>query len=268
MKISDEKKKKIFWITKAIVFVLIVSCAVKYLASCGNFSENGNNIVNTISFSGHGEINAVPDIANINFTISKDAGTVKDAQNQVAQVEKNSLDFLKTNGIANADIKTTDASFYPKYQYKYTAVPQIACISLNCPPPVGNNVIVGYTASENISVKIRNTDSAGKIIQGLGSLGVSNLNGPDFTVDNPNGLKVSARKLAIDEAKNKAGVLAKDLGIRLGKITSFSEDGVNSMPLYNAKAMSTDSVAVSAPAVLPTGVNLITSDVTITYEIK
>jgi len=96
----------------------------------------------------------------------------------------------------------------------------------------------------------------------------SDLNGPNFAIDNEDSLKDSARKLAIDEAKLKAKNLAKDLGIRLGKITSFSENGNYPVPMY-AKTMTSDTaVGASAPAQLPVGENIISSDVTITYEIK
>lgn len=264
MEIS-ERKKKIYKIIKLVAFVLIIICAVKFLAGCGRFETDREKVQNTISFSGHGEVSAVPDIANIAFSIQKDAKTVKEAQAEAAQVEKKSLDFLRANNIADKDIKTTDSSFYPKYEYRYE---KQTCIENNCPPPIGNSVIVGYTASENISVKIRNTDDTGKIIEGLGALGVSDLNGPNFAIDDEDKLKDDARKLAIDEAKTKAKKLAKDLGIRLGKITSFSENGNYPMPMY-AKGATADSVSVSsASAEIPKGENLITSDVTITYEIK
>ena len=71
----------------------------------------------------------------------------------------------------------------------------------------------------------------------------------------------------MDNAKAKAEQLAKDLGVHLGKITSFNEGSNYPMPMYAGKAMM-DSVTASAPAELPVGENLITSDVTITYQIK
>ena len=136
---------------KVIAFVLIIICAVNFLAGYERFGRDGEKNQNVISFTGHGEVSAVPDIANIGFTIEKDAKTVKEAQSAVALIEKKSLDFLKANGIADKDIKTTNSSFYPKYEYQYEK--QI-CAEINCPPPIGKNIIVGYTASESISVKI------------------------------------------------------------------------------------------------------------------
>ena len=250
----------IFCVVGSVYFVVKIVAGFED----GNWKENKTE--NTISFSGHGEVSAVPDIANINFTIEKDAKTVKEAQNEVAKIEKQALDFLKTNNVADKDIKTTNASFYPKYDFVYTT--DVVCGALTCPPRPTKQVIVGYTASESITVKIRNTDDSGKIIQGLGTLGISNLDGPNFAIDNEDNLKDNARKLAIDEAKIKAKKLAKDLGIRLGKITSFGENGNYPMPMYAKGIMADSAMLASAPAVIPKGENLITSDVTITYEIK
>lgn len=251
------KAGAIFLIIVSVYFIVLGVSAVKQYSMIGESATPA-----TISFSGHGEVTAVPDIANVYFTISKDAATVKDAQAAVAVVEKKALDILKAKNVADADIKTADASFYPKYEYQ-----QIAC-PLGAYCPGGKQVLTGYTASESITVKIRKTDDAGVIMQGLGTVGVSNLSGPNFAIDNEDGLKAQARKLAIDAAKAKAEVLAKDLGVSLGKITSFNEGG-NYPVMYAAGAMMKSDAAVApAPAVIPAGVNTITSDVTITYEIR
>src|SRR3989338_6144941 len=95
----------------------------------------------------------------------------------------------------------------------------------SCPPRPGKSVISGYEASESITVKVRNTDDVGTIMQGLGTIGVSNLSGPNFSIDDEDALKAEARKKAIDDAREKAKILAKDLGVRLGRISSFSEGG-------------------------------------------
>ena len=275
MNITLEQKIKIYRGLKIALIAFLVAVGVNFLTE---YRGNENKQENVINFSGHGEVTAVPDIASIYFNISKDAKTVKEAQALVAVIEKSSLDLLKANNVLEKDIKTSNASFNPKYEYKQAVCPPIplgmgtAGITVSptspyyCPP--NKQVIVGYTASESITVKVRNTDDVGKIMQGLGTVGVSDLSGPNFSIDNEDGLKADARKKAIDDAKAKAEVLARDLGIRLGKITSFSENGNYPAPMMY-KAM--DSVSVSsarAPAQLPKGENTISSDVTITYEIK
>lgn len=265
--LSLEQKTRLVRGLGIVLLFFLVALGVSLLTE--NIHVQSNKPENTITFSGHGEVTAIPDIANVYFNISKDAKTVKEAQALVANIEKKSLDFLKENNILEKDIKTANASFYPKYEYKYDTKIVSPCLGYSCPPPTGKNVIVGYTASESITVKIRNTDDVGKIIQGLGTLDVSDLNGPNFAVDKEDGLKAEARKKAIDEAKAKAEVLAKDLGIRLGKIVSFNENGNYPTPMYDSRMMSAGvSAKESLPAQLPKGENTITSDVSITYEIR
>ncbi|HEY4513664.1 MAG TPA: SIMPL domain-containing protein [Candidatus Paceibacterota bacterium] len=270
MEILEQDKKRI---GQALFVFLIILCAYfavrvfSEVKMVSLFDESAEPA--TVSFSGHGEVTAVPDIANIYFTISKDAATVKEAQASVAAVEKKALDILKAKKIEDKDIKTTDASFSPKYEYKTAICPQPADGASSYYCGGGKQVIVGYTASESINVKVRNTDDAATIMQELGATGVSNLNGPSFAVDNEDGLKAEARKKAIDDAKMKAESLAKDLGVKLGKIRGFSEP--ENYPIYAGKAemMSLDSVRnAAAPAQLPKGENIISSDVTITYELK
>ncbi len=255
------------WTNKRFITASTIFVAILCLLSIVNIFREPSDLnsidnQNLIVLTGHGEVKAVPDIANIYFTIRKEAKTVKEAQAGVASVEKSSLDFLKTKNIDNKDIKTENTSFNPKYENKVL----VPCSMYNCPP--SNNVIVGYESSESITVKVRNTDDVGAIIQGLGTLGVENLNGPNFAIDNEDALKIQARKLAIDEAKVKAQKLAKDIGIRLGKIVSFSEGNNYPAPMMYAKADMAVSSSVGAPAEIPKGENTIASDVTITYEIK
>ncbi len=254
----------------ALVFFTILSLyfAVRLLAEY-KYYRMANPGFNSITLSGHGEVSAVPDIANVYFTIRKEAKTVKEAQDAVAVVEKSALDFLKLSNVVDKDIKTSDASFYPKYDYVYDMKMSMPCTEFGCPPRPGKNVITGYEASESITVKIRDTDSVGKIMQGLGGLGVSDLSGPNFSVDDEDALKAEARTKAIADARGKAKVLAKDLGVKLGQIMSFGEDGIYPMPMYYGKDMMMSEGAVqTAPAQLPKGENTITSDVTITYEIR
>lgn len=272
MEILPEQKVRFYRGLKIALIVFLAVVASNALFEGRGFRDE-NKTPDTISFSGHGEVNAVPDIANVYFTISKDGKTVKEAQAAVAEIEKKALDILKTKGVEDKDIKTEYASFNPKYEYRQAICPQVpvdagtkSAPSYYCPG--GKQVLLGYTASESITVKIRNTDNVGDIMQGLGTTGVSDLNGPNFAIDKEDTLKSQARKLAIDDAKQKAEVLAKDLGVRLGKITSFNESG-NYPIMYGKTAMMDSAGAVApAPAVIPKGENTITSDVTITYEIR
>lgn len=263
METLNKNKENLYKV--AMVFLAVLSVHFLVMTFWGFNKRHdflGGNDPRTITLTGHGEVQAVPDIASIYFTISKDAKTVKEAQTMVSEIEKKALEVLKTNEVADKDIKTANASFSPKYETKAWA----PCTQWSC--PTNNPVIVGYTASESITVKVRNIDGVGAIMQGLGTTGVTDLSGPNFSIDKEDDLKAQARKEAIDDAQTKAKALAKDLGVRLGDITSFNESGNYPVPMYaKMETLSADS-AGSAPAVLPKGENTISSDVNITYEIK
>src|SRR3989339_305337 len=128
MEISPEQKVKLYRGLKIAIIVFLAVVVVNALFD-GRGYRDENKTPNTISFSGHGEVTAVPDIANIYFTISKDGATVKDAQASVAVIEKKALDILKAKGVADKDIQTANASFYPKYEYRQAACSQIYCPS-------------------------------------------------------------------------------------------------------------------------------------------
>jgi len=281
MEILEENRKKFF----KMLFILMVILALYFAAKTISEIKNYNNIPseaaisNTITFDGTGEITAAPDLATVSFTIVGDAKDIKSAQAKVTVKENAVLDFLDKSGIAKSDIKTENYSSYPKYEYQnaicppiplgagYSGITSSPTSPYYCPP--GKQVLTGYEVSENISVKIHNLIKTGDIVKGIGDAGISNISGPNFSIENEDALKEKARKMAIDDAKAKAETLAKDLGVHLVRIVNFSENG--NYPIMYAKGMMALDSAGSAPSpspVLPTGENKITSNVTITYEIR
>lgn len=235
-------------------------------------------VTNTISFDGKGEVSASPDIANISFTLKSTEKDLKVAQGKVTEKEAKVLKFLEEQKIDKKDIKTESYNSYPKYEWHNSVCPQTysAEVSSDMPTlispkycPSGKNVFVGYEVSENITVKVRDVSKAGDVLQGLGDLGVSDMSGPNFAIDKEDALKEQARKMAIDEAKEKAEKLSKDLGVKLVRIVSFSENGGGyAMPMYYDKEMSIRTSGAAPAPELPTGENKIISNVTITYEIR
>ena len=121
-------------------------------------------------------------------------------------------------------------------------------------------------------MKVRTIDSAGEIVGGLGTLGVTDMSGVNLTVDDPDKVKRDARTKAIADAEQKAEELASDLGVTLSRIVSFTEGegGTPPMPLMMEKfGRGGDAgVAVSAALELPAGENTYRSTVSITYEIE
>lgn len=260
-----EGKKCLGKVLLAFLIVLSVFFAIKAINEIKNnkFIGAGIEPKNTISFSGTGEVSAVPDVANVYFTIRSEAKIVKTAQGIVSEKIDKTLKFLKEQGVAEKDIKTNSYNSYPKYDYQN----EIACVTYPC--PVRKPLLIGYEVSQSISVKVRNISNIGGILEGLGNLEVTEINGPDFVIDQEEEFKAEARRLAIADAKKKANDLAKDLGVSLVRIVNFSDSGNYPSPMrYDTMALGVAESKTEVAPQLPAGENKITSNVTITYEIR
>jgi uncharacterized protein YggE len=174
------------------------------------------------------------------------------------------MDYIKGQGIDEKDIQTIDYSVNPHIT-RYEA--KVCPANGYCPP--GNQVISGYDVSETVSVKARDAKKAGTLLSGVGSKGASNVSGLSFTTDDPTALQAQARDKAIKQAKDKADVLAKSLGVSIVRVVGFSENngGVNQ---YYAKDVSVSMGRGAAPTApeIATGQNKITSNVSVIYEIR
>lgn len=217
---------------------------------------------NVISVTADAEVMAVPDVAVITLNIEKEGKTAKEAQSLANEMLDKVLGYTKSQKIEDKDVKAEYGGVNPKYKNN-----QIYCIAYPC--PIGETVIVGYTATQSISVKVRDADNANEVRTGLANLGITNISGPTFSIDDEDKLKDEARSLAIEKARAKAKTLAKELNVRLGDVVSFSENsGGYPMPMYKSMDMAVSSGMPERAPTLPKGENTITSNVTITYEIK
>lgn len=259
------KNKKLGKALVAFVSVLSLLFFVKLINQIWPSTAN-NELMNTITVVGEGEVTAVPDIAVLDISISKEAATASEATEALNESIKNTLVYLKEQGIADTDIKSEYGGMHPKYESE-----RVYCITYPCPSP--KTKIVAYTATQNINIKIRMADSANEVRSGLADLGIVNITGPAFSIDDEDALKEEARSMAINDANIKAKKLSKDLGVRLGRVVGFYEDGGDMYPMaYATKSMSAyggdmDIAREEAP-VLPKGENKISSKVNVTYRIK
>jgi hypothetical protein len=128
--------------------------------------------------------------------------------------------------------------------------------------------ITGYQVSETVQVTLRDLTAVGTMLGGLGKLGVQNLNGPAFALDDATAGYDAARADAITKAKAQAELLARQLGVRLGKIVNFSESSSDyPVPMYGMGGAMMSAKAEAAPNV-PAGENTYSASVSITYEIR
>ncbi len=242
----------------ALLVILIAFAAVKTIGELKGMSYIGKatTMQNVINVTGKGEVLTTPDIATFSFTVSEENLIVSEAQKAANDKMEKILEYVKTSGVEEKDVKTVSYDIYPRYDYQggmYSS----------------KQVLAGYVVSQTIEVKVRKMEDAGKLLSGIGEFGATNVSGLTFTVDAQDELAREARDKAIEDAREQAEELARSLGVKLGKITSFYESApYQPYPMYYAKEVMMGEMVENQAATIPGGESKITSSVTITYEIK
>ena len=252
-----------------VVVLLAVFLAVKTFGELKGLRYIGAGLPpsNTITISGYGESFGVADVAEFTFTVSSERSTVAAAQEDATTRINTLTSYLDEQGVEEADIKTTDYSVYPQYDWV-----QAACQPSGICPP-GRQVLRGYEVRQTTSVKVRDTAKAGDLLSGVGSQGATEVSGLNFTFDDPDAVDAEARAEAIADAKEKAEELADALGVSLVRVVSFNENKSypgSPSPYYRLEAgMGGADMAVqnSAPEI-SVGQNKVTTNVSVTYEIR
>jgi len=250
--------------TGVLVGVAAIIALLAYTYFAFTQARNISHMPVSITVDGKGEIFAKPDIATFNFSVNSKEADAAAAQTAAATNVNAIMEYLKSKGIDDKDIKNTGYNLNPRYEY-----PQVRCTEWDC-PPAGEPKLVGYEVTQSIDVKVRETKDAGMLIAGVGELGATNVGGLNFTIDDEDSLKSEARALAIKDAEAKRDVLVKELGVRVVRMNGYWEDQ-GMTPMYNGfGGMAMDSAMVKEQSVpqVPVGENTITSMVHITYEVK
>ena len=179
-----------------------------------------------------GEVSRVPDIARITAGVVTTAPTATAALAQNAAQMASVRSALKRAGIADRDIQTTAINLYPDYRQDQQ----------------GNNPqIVGYRASNEVSVTFRDIANTGKILDALVAQGANQINGPMLSIDKPEAALDEARTKAVGIARARADLYARALGKRVGRILAISEGGGDyprPMAMMRAQAAAADSTSI------------------------
>lgn len=254
--------------TLTALVLLSVFLAVTVLAQLQGMRYIGAGVpaTNTITVSGYGEAFGAADIATFNFSVVSEKSTVAAAQTDATAKINTITKYLSDAGVDSKDVQTTDYSVNPQYDYV-----QVACTNGYCPG--GKQVLRGYQVRQTTTVKVRDTAKAGNLLTGVGGQGATEVSGLSFTFDDPNKLQDDARGKAIADAKEKADELAKQLGVRLVRVVSFSDStgGYPAPYAYGRGGLEVANQATDAKAPSPEislGQNKVQSNVSVTYEIK
>jgi uncharacterized protein YggE len=206
-----------------------------------------------ISVTGDASISVPPDRAEIDGGVTSDAKTAREASeaNNVAMGKV--LAALKGAGIDEKDVQTSRISLQPQYSASTSSRP-------------GPSTIVGYRASNRVTIRLKDVTKVASTIDALVAAGANDIGNVNFFVSNASKLLDDAREKAVADARRKAEIYAKAAGVALGAPLSISEEGAP-QPVFRAK-MAAPVAAAAAPTPIAQGEETLSVSVAVTWAIK
>jgi len=201
---------------------------------------------------GTGEVSVVPDVAKVSLGIDESGATLDAVQKSANAKSKTLVDALKGLGIDEKDIKTTNYSVFPEYDYQ-GRTPRIT----------------GYRVSIAYEVKVKDFDKVNDVLVTVTSSGANVVGNVSFEVnaETKNKKMGEAREEAVKEAKQKAQSLASAAGVTLGKILNISETQQFPGPIALREAVGIGGAGVPTPDITP-GETQFTVSVSVSWEIR
>lgn len=247
--------KSWFWGFFTLLLAVIIIGVVFYVIPAVGAFGNSFTPARTITVSAQGMTTATPDLAEITFSTVTTGSNPTNLQTNDDMKSGAVAQFLSSEKIASSDITTTGYDLSPNYQYDQTSQ---------------RNFITGYTLTDTTQVKIHDLTQVATILGGLAPLGVNQIGGVVYTFNDPDSLLVIARGQAMTNAREKAGELAGEAGVSLGKVINVNESGnvIVPGPLPYAEFGAGSSAAMAPVPTVNPGTQNITDNVTITYQIN
>jgi hypothetical protein len=184
-----------------------------------------------IAVSATGAASAAPDMATVSLGVSRDARTASQAMDAVALAAEAVLADIETAGIAARDVQTSSLNLNPVWDHSNSRPPQIR----------------GYNASTMLTVRVRELDGLGGLLDSVVGEGANTLNGLTFGFADRAPLETAARTDAVVQARAMAETLAEAAGVTLGPVLNISEGGeVGPAPMMRGTMMEAAAVPVAA----------------------
>ncbi len=185
----------------------------------------------SITVSGEGAASAVPDIAQVRVGVTTDAGTAAEALAANSAAMGSVIARLRDEGVEERDLQTSTLELGPRYADRANGTPQVT----------------GYTARNILSVRARELDRLGDILDAVADDGANTFEGLSFGVSEPGPLRDDALRQAVADARRKAELLATEAGVTLGDVQSIdARGGSQPRPMEMAsQRMAANSVPVA-----------------------
>lgn len=210
----------------------IAAAGLAVAAFAGAFQPSGargqaaDTTPGVITAAGTGSVTLTPDRATFSFGTVSQARSASAALAATSQSVGRVIDALRKAGVSRNDIQTSEVSLSPRSNDSGEA-------------------IVGYTASNTVTVTVRRLANAGEIVDAAVTAGANQMYGPSLLAADQDAAYRNALNAAVAEARAKAETLASSAGLTLGRVTSLAESGAAPpRPFASEDAMRTAAVPI------------------------
>lgn len=236
------------------IIVAVLALIALLVSACGPTTVNqaAPPPVRSVSVSGAGSANLVPDIAYIYVGVHTEKPSAAEAVDENnAQTEK-MIEALRDFGVAAKDIRTTNFSIWPQERYdQFTGT------------PTGEKT---YIVDNTVYVTVRDLDKLGELLDTVIEAGANTVNSIQFDVADKSEALKAARAEAVKDAEEQAQELTDAAGVKLGEVLTIGFYDSQPYPVYDGKGGG-GAVAEAAVPIQP-GQLTFTVTVNVTYEIK
>ena len=202
----------------------------------------------TLTVTGMATVETVPDLATLSLGVTTMGPTAGAAMKANSDAVAAVIARLKTTGVADRDIQTSNLSLNPNW------VPNASGTA---------SEIQGYMATNMVTIRIRALDTTGAVLDAAIADGANSLNGLFFGLQEPRPAEDEARTLAVADALARAALLAGAAGTTLGPILSITDGGA--APPLPGPMYRMEDAAAAVP--VEAGSLGITASVTMVFQI-
>jgi uncharacterized protein YggE len=181
----------------------------------------------TVSTSGSASTSVEPDKVSVTIGVETNGQTAAEAADANADLMEQVLAALEALGITEEQIATSNYNVFPVYN---TTEGAEVCIMIYPPPPecLPKTEIVGYTASNSVTVTVDSDFDAGSIIDTAVEAGATHVQGAYFFIseERQNEVRDSLIADAIANARSRADAAASAVGMNVTGIKSIALNDV------------------------------------------
>lgn len=236
---------------RMLLGVVALAVAIPLAMPCSAQTASAQAISGTrLDVVATGQVNRAPDIVRINAGVQTQAPTASEAIRRNAEQMRAMRAALRAAGIAERDIQTSAINLSPEWRHAENRAPEFT----------------GYRAHNMVNVRFRDIANAGRILDALVTAGANQIDGPIFGIEEPEAALDEARTRALGNARARADLYARSLGMRVKRILAVSEGAGMSgpMPPMVRMEMAQDAAATN----IAPGEQALTAVLTVSFELE